>query len=183
MGRPAHKHEIDDIIPLASRLPRARAEPRPQYSRTIGAQLVTTPVAGERILDSLVGGANEYIMASPDGRLSVRVRLELSPSQSGSEVFGNGALTVDWSKLSIEHGDNRVSLTQTEIRLLSGLLAANGQIVPRRVLIEAAWPRSDPASRENSLAVYICALRKRLASIGLGEALQTVRRVGYRIRL
>ena len=152
-------------------------------SRTIGAQLVTTPIAGERLLDSLVGGMSDYIVASADGRLSVRVRLQLSSSQSGSEVFGDGALTVNWSRLSIEHGDNRVSLTQTEIRLLSGLLAGNGRIVPRRALIDCAWPRSEPASRANSLAVYICGLRKRLASIGLGDALQTVRRVGYRLRL
>ena len=43
--------------------------------------------------------------------------------------------------------------------------------------------RSLPSERENALAVYVCTLRKRLAAIGLGQALQTVRGVGYRLVL
>ena len=48
-----------------------------------------------------------------------------------------------------------------------------------------AWPKRKlpAAERENALGVYIHSLRKRLAAIGLRNALQTVRRVGYRLEL
>jgi len=71
------------------------------------------------------------------------------------------------------------------LRLLSGLLENNGQAVRRETLIERAWPRRRPggSETENVLAVYICTLRKRLAAIGLANALHTIRGVGYRIAL
>jgi len=57
--------------------------------------------------------------------------------------------------------------------------------VPRATLISRAWPKRKPvaAERENALGVYIHSLRKRLAAIGLANALQTVRTVGYRLDL
>jgi len=159
-----------------------QAENRSLEAESIDAQLVTSSAARQRLLQSIDEGVEHYIMASRDGQLSVPVRIAIGASSRGRELFADGALIVDWSRGGIEHGNNRVSLTQTELRLLSGLLEANGQLVSRSRLIACAWPRSDPRTRENSLAVYICGLRKRLASIGLPDALQTVRREGYRLR-
>ena len=50
-------------------------------------------------------------------------------------------------------------------------------------MIARTWPR-DPLvtpERENALGVYVYTLRKRLAAIGFGDALRTVRGIGYRI--
>lgn len=152
-------------------------------SHSIDAHLVTSEAAGQRLLESVHHGIRDYIMASTDGQVSVRVRLALNPERRGQQTFAGGALIVDWSNATIDHNANRTCLTQTELRLLSGLLESDGELVSRMALIACAWPRSDVHSRENELGVYICGLRKRLASIGLPDALQTVRRAGYRLRL
>jgi DNA-binding response OmpR family regulator len=57
--------------------------------------------------------------------------------------------------------------------------------VTRAQLIERVWAGSNlrRSERENALTVYICTLRKRLSSVGLGGALHTVRRMGYRLAL
>ena len=54
----------------------------------------------------------------------------------------------------------------------------------RAELIRRVWrddTRGTRAVRENNLVVYVCSLRKRLRSIGLGSALATVRGFGYQL--
>jgi DNA-binding response OmpR family regulator len=78
-----------------------------------------------------------------------------------------------------------VSLSRTELRLLSGLLESNGEPVAGATLIERAWPGDGAPGGDpkNLLAVYVWSLRKRLSAIGLGSALKTVRGTGYRMAL
>ncbi|RUW02302.1 MULTISPECIES: winged helix-turn-helix domain-containing protein [unclassified Mesorhizobium] len=76
--------------------------------------------------------------------------------------------------------DNRpVALGARGASLLAVLLAADGRVVTKSALMEAAWPGL--AVEESNLSVQIAALRKLLgpASDG-GEWIVTVPRVGYR---
>ncbi|MDP9020354.1 MAG: helix-turn-helix domain-containing protein [Actinomycetota bacterium] len=72
-------------------------------------------------------------------------------------------------------GDALVSLSPLESRLAAVLLERRGRVVPRDVLVSAAWP--DGPGLRNTLDVHIARLRRRLASVGL--ALRTVRSRGY----
>ncbi len=170
----------DDRAPGSNPLPPAASASGSQPMET---QLVMSAASRQRLLACIAEGVRDYIVASVDGRVSVRVRLDVLATGRGQQCFANGTVVVDWSSATIEHGNNRVSLTQTELRLMSVLLEADGHLVPRRALIAQTWPRADPSTRENMLGVYLCGLRKRLASIGLPNTLQTVRRAGYRLRL
>ena len=111
-----------------------------------------------------------------------RLTPESAAPTRDSLSIDSGTLAVDWRESAIEYRGARVSLLRVELQLLGALLEANGGVVSRASLIQAAWPRADTQSRENSLAVYVCGLRKRLAAIGLPGALETVRREGYRFR-
>ena len=120
---------------------------------------------------------------TPDSDASaVRVTV-IHETQREAQAFADGTLCVDWNESRVEYRGVRASMLRVEMQLLGALLAANGGVVSRAAMIQAAWPHADTQSRENSLAVYVCGLRKRLATIGLPAALQTVRREGYRLQL
>jgi len=166
------------ILPFPARPTPESAAPS-RDSLSIDAELVTSIVAGQQLIDAATEGAS---MKSPDGQTSVRVMLAIRESRRGTQTFDGGTLAVDWTERAIEYRGARVSLLRVELQLLGALLDANGSVVSRAALIQAAWPRADTQSRENSLAVYVCGLRKRLTAIGLPDALETVRREGYRFR-
>src|SRR5262245_13272461 len=65
--------------------------------------------------------------------------------------------------------------------LLATLLAADGQVVTKSVLMDAIWPGL--AIEESNLTVQIAALRKLMGPASDGtEWIVTVPRVGYRFR-
>ena len=141
--------------------------------------------AAARLLQMIAAGVDDYVISSADGRISVRGRLSIESVDCSEQCLPGSNVVVDWSRATIANDGNCVRLSRTELRLLSALLENNGQPVRRATLIERGWPRREVGSSEseNVLAVYICALRKRLAAIGLPSALQTVRGIGYRIAL
>lgn len=186
MGRTSAAATVSPALDLPARRRRSQAPHiSPPNCRTLLARIVATVPASDRLLRSADEGADDYIVMSADGRFSMRVRIAIDPTQLGEQSLGDGKLVVNWSRATMSHGDARVSLSRTELRLLSGLLDGNGKIVPRSSLIARAWPKDKmlAADRENALSVYVWFLRKRLAAIGLGSGLQTVRGVGYRMVL
>jgi DNA-binding response OmpR family regulator len=153
--------------------------------RSISARLITTARSSERLLQSAGEGTEDFILSSVDGRVSVRVRLAIGDVEAAAQRLADSSVTVDWSRATVSHARNRVTLSRTELRLFSGLVEASGEPVPRAALIARAWPRDrlPGPERENALGVYVFSLRKRLAAIGLGDVLRTVRGVGYRLVL
>lgn len=71
-------------------------------------------------------------------------------------------------------------LTPNESRILSVLFATRGQIVPREQIIEQLW-QSDDFIDNNTLAVNLTRLRKKLKDFGIDSLIQTVKNKGYLI--
>jgi DNA-binding response OmpR family regulator len=153
--------------------------------RIVGARLAMSAPATARLVQVIATGVDEFVITSADGRLSVRARLTIDSVDFAEQCLPGSNVVVDWPRATISNEGICVRLARTELRLLSALLENNGQAVRRETLIERAWPRRKlrAGESENALAVYVCALRKRLAAIGLANALQTIRGVGYRIAL
>jgi DNA-binding response OmpR family regulator len=154
-------------------------------SCTVHARLQTTIIAGRRLIDALEAGANDFVLTSVHGTLSIRVRLAIKGVHSEEQHVGASNVSVDWSRSTVTSGRSTITLSNTELRLLAALLEGNDAPVARLALISRIWPADSLPihDRENALAVYVCSLRKRLTGIGLGSALQTVRGVGYRLSL
>ena len=154
-------------------------------ARIVGARLSMSAPATARLLEMIATGVDEYVITSADGRISVRARLSIDTVDCAEQCLPDSNVIVDWTRATISNEGTCVRLSRTELRLLSALLENLGQAVRRGALIERAWPRRKlrALESENALAVYICSLRKRLAVIGLCDALKTVRGVGYRIAL
>ncbi|MEU6994945.1 response regulator transcription factor [Streptomyces sp. NPDC046465] len=73
-----------------------------------------------------------------------------------------------------------VDLTPTEFRLLAALLAASGDLVPRRELVRAGWPEGAHVS-DNTLDQYLTRLRRKLRAAGSALTIGTARGIGHRL--
>jgi TolB-like protein len=93
-----------------------------------------------------------------------------------------GAFTLDAARGVLLRDGVPQPAGHRAIALLTALAKANGQVVSKAELIDAAWPRA--VVEESNLSVQIAALRKLLNAAGEGhEAIATVARVGYRLSL
>lgn len=80
----------------------------------------------------------------------------------------------------IQSVNDHLPLTPNESRILSVLFATRGQIVPREQIIETLW-QSDDFIDNNTLAVNLTRLRKKLKDFGIDSLIQTVKNKGYLI--
>lgn len=76
------------------------------------------------------------------------------------------------------HGN--LVLSPNESRILHRILLSRGQIVSKETIIETLW-QSDEFIDSNTLAVNMTRLRKKLATIGIQDFIQTVKNKGYLI--
>lgn len=80
----------------------------------------------------------------------------------------------------IRGGELDLQLSPNESRILSSILQFRGMVVPKEQIIETLW-RSDAFIDNNTLAVNMTRLRKKLATIGIEDLIQTVKNKGYLI--
>ena len=93
--------------------------------------------------------------------------------------FVFGPFTLDAARGTLLRDDVPVPIGHRAISLLLALVRANGKVVAKGELIDAAWPRA--VVEDSNLTVQIGALRKLLGPVPQGgEYIATVARVGYR---
>jgi TolB-like protein len=94
--------------------------------------------------------------------------------------FVFGPFTLDADRGVLLRDGRPVSIGQRAVQLLAALARANGNVVTKAELIDAAWPRA--VVEESNLTVQVGALRKLLGTPADGsEYIATVARVGYRL--
>ncbi len=162
-------------------------------------QSAITPVlmltARTEDVDRIVGlevGADDYLTKPFNIReLLARVRALLrrvtlirqtveADRRQGDQPLGYGELRLDPAAHRATLGDVVLDLSHTEFDLLSLFLRNPGRAFGRAYLLEMVW--GEPAlGSDRSVDNAILRLRKKLGA--LGEAIETVRGVGYRLRL
>ena len=171
------------VTRLGAYTPATSAPDAEAAERTIAVAIGTTARAGARLEEWIHAGVHEVVITTRDGSGAIRARLDLTPERASDRQFATPGVSVDWATRTITYKRHRAGLSHTETRLLSALAAAEGRPVSRRALIAAAWPRESVRARDSHLTVYMCLLRKRLTSIGLGRAVRTDRGRGYSLSL
>ncbi len=78
------------------------------------------------------------------------------------------------------YGDEKVSLSRNEYKILRTLMENKGKVVSREKLMEQLW-ETDSFVDENTLSVNVNRLRKRLEAAGLENFITTRFGVGYLI--
>ncbi len=91
-------------------------------------------------------------------------------------------LVLDPATREVKRRGVKLTLTRTEYRLLEMLMDRAGKVVSRRQLIESVWG-FDREIEDNTLDVFMRLLRGKVDGRGRHKLIQTVRGVGYVMRV
>lgn len=129
---------------------------------------------------SMSYGADDYITKPYNPQiLLLRIAAVLKRAEgnsNGSIVFHS--LTIDLSRGVIENGAKRVLLTKNEMIILGHLLNHKGEIVTRDALMTDLWNNNEYIN-DNALTVNVSRVRAKLNKLGLGDAIETRKGLGY----
>lgn len=89
----------------------------------------------------------------------------------------NGAV-IDLKRGVIRKDGREADLTKNEFYILSVLVRANNEIIPRHDLISKLW-EDEQFVNDNTLTANVARLRQKLADLGLEEAIVTKKGLGY----
>lgn len=98
------------------------------------------------------------------------------------DLVAAGELVLNLANNRVAFRESEVELTPREFRLLLSLARRPGAIVGREQLLEALWDDVDFVD-DNTLTVNVARVRRRLAELGLADAIETKRGQGYRLAL
>ena len=135
------------------------------------------------VVSGLDLGADDFIR-KPFTRLEVIARIRAAlrriATQSGSDNFTFGDLTVKPSSLLAQRNQTTIDLTPREISILKLLQQHQGKPVSRNALLDSCWGM-DYFPNSRTLDQHILVLRKKIEHDPATPVLiQTVRGIGYR---
>ncbi|MDR1801573.1 MAG: response regulator transcription factor [Lachnospiraceae bacterium] len=137
----------------------------------------------DTLVKGLDSGADDYL-SKPFRTEELLARIR-AIARRPKTVNNEGALnckdlTLQMQSLTASKGENQVVLTPNEAKLAELLIINHDNIIPKETILCKIWGYDSDAV-ENHVEVLVSALRKKLASIGAGEALKTIRGAGYAI--
>ena len=133
-------------------------------------------------------GADDYL-AKPfsPAELVVRVKAvlrrarEANGSRPDRGVLEHVDLVIDLDRVEVRRGQQALSLTPAEFRLLVALVQARGRVLTRQALLDSLYGHSQGDALERTVDVHIGRLRDKLGEeIGAPRYIATVRGLGYR---
>ena len=174
--------DVPDVFVVDVGLPDADGRDVCQALRARG---IDAPVmfltARDALPDRLAGfsaGGDDYL-TKPFAFGELVARLRALVRRGGTDLAVEvGPLRLDPVGHSAAIGNETLSLTPTEFRLLAHLAAHAGNAVRRKHLVDAAWPYG-AIVRDNTLDVYVARLRRKLKALPGAPSINTVHGVGY----
>lgn len=129
-------------------------------------------------------GADDFI-AKPFDQSVLMAKLQAMLRRSydfaaSSPVLEHRGVLLNTGDSTLTFGEEKVSLSKNEYKILRILMENKGRVVSREKLMEALW-ETDSFVDENTLSVNVNRLRKRLEAAGLENFITTKFGIGYLI--
>ncbi|AYY10783.1 DNA-binding response regulator [Enterococcus sp. FDAARGOS_553] len=130
-------------------------------------------------------GADDYLTKPFDlafvlAKIQALLRRSYQYTHQQVQTFSLGDVTFHPIENLLKSKTESLPLSPNESRILSILLQQQGKIVPKETIIEMLW-NSEEFIDNNTLAVNMTRLRKKLSQTGLSDLIQTVKNKGYLI--
>lgn len=125
-------------------------------------------------------GADDYItkpfhLSVLESRIAAVLRRVV---QKDETVLGCGKLRLYKERAQVYLGEDEVTVTATEYRLLEILMTNKGMTLPRNRILEKLWDAQGNFVNDNTLTVTVKRLREKLNGT---DYIKTVRGIGYRM--
>ena len=146
--------------------------------------MVTGLDSEQEKIEALEMGADDYVtkpfsVKEVIARAQALVRRAKAAHKSQQKNLTVGELNIDFTAHRVMMRNQAVPLTLTEFKILCELLKQQGQVLTRDKLRERALGNLNVTDR--TIDVHMASLRKKLSE--MGDKIETVRGVGYRMAL
>lgn len=154
-----------------------------QRTKDIPVIMVTAKGAEYDKVKGLDLGADDYV-TKPFGMMELISRIKAvlrrtgKSEQKDSDILSVAGIEIDVKKHEVKADGNVVNLTLKEYELLKRLMSNPNIVMTRDSLLEDIWGY-DFDGETRTVDVHVRTLRQKLGS--LGEKIETVRGVGYRM--
>src|SRR3954471_13801211 len=134
-------------------------------------------------IDRIVGlefGADDYVTKPFSLReIVLRIRAILRRGEKPEERFQAGPISIDPARHDVRVSGKRVHLTSLEFKLLRTLMQRRGRVQERDKLLNDVWGYESVIDTR-TVDTHVRRLREKLGKAG--DAIETVRGFGYRLR-
>lgn len=179
---------FDWMLPSLSGLELTRWMRKRNQLGHVPVLFVTAKTEPEHIAAGLDAGADDYLskpfdtlvlMARVNALLRRREWLEARNAPSESSVLTLGPLSMNTQTYEVTLAGEPMELTRSEFRLLETLMMNQGKVLSRENLIgEIQGEGVNVVGR--TVDTHVFGLRKKMGE--LGDLIETIRGVGYRVR-
>ncbi|NEU05516.1 response regulator transcription factor [Clostridium senegalense] len=127
-------------------------------------------------------GADDFV-TKPYNTQILLARISVLLKRSNRNMNPKSILTykdfeINLANATIKYMGKEIELTKNEVKIMSYLIENKGSIVSRERLMEYLW-NSDYFVDDSTLSVNVTRLRKKLDNIGIKNAIETRRGLGY----
>lgn len=173
---------LPDLILLDINIPYLNGEVLLQSLRKVSnipVIMVTSRASETDEVLSMSYGADDYVTKPYNPTiLLLRIQAVLKRSEKILDTVSFKDAVVYIQKGMIKKGDIEVFLTKNEMIIFNYLLNHQNVIVTRDELMTDLWNNNEYIN-DNALTVNISRLRAKLKEVGLGEAIETRKGMGY----
>jgi len=134
-------------------------------------------------VDRIVGlefGADDYVTKPFSPReIVLRIRAILRRGEKADESLSAGPISIDPARHEVRVNGKQVHLTSIEFKLLQKLIQRRGRVQDRDRLLNEVWGYESVIDTR-TVDTHVRRLREKLGKAG--DAIETVRGFGYRLR-
>src|SRR5947207_7300115 len=134
-------------------------------------------------IDRIVGlefGADDYVTKPFSPReIVLRIRAILRRAETANESLTAGPISIDPARHEVRVDGRQVRLTSLEFKLLRTLMQRRGRVQDRDRLLNEVWGY-EAVIDTRTVDTHVRRLREKLGKAG--DAIETVRGFGYRLR-